>query len=433
VLGAGEVRAFASEDADDVIDCYDSPGDDYFKTTLVGARMQGLDPAYVFKNQATGFPTVRGHATDGFDECMLVGTDGDERYEGYPTIGTFTGTVEGVDYTNEVLVFDEIHIVAKTGTNNLAYLYGTPTGKDRFWGTHSYGRLTGNRDDGTNFFHRAVRFDHTYAVSNGGADVANYYDSSFADTFEGSPTESRQYNRRIDLVVQNFPAVRAYAWYGGIDSGTLSGYDPVNDTLTDKLVEVDGQMKHVTSLRGTGYSIYLEHYEEVSAEDAPTVTLSVDNASIPEDGGEATFTATLSSASVVPVTVDLGFAGTATLADDYTRSGTQIVIGAGEIRGTVKVTAVQDTQDENDETVIVDISVVTNGILAGPHQATTTITDGDEGAAALLAPNDPLPRLSEMDVARLAQTLAKSKGASSDSDEEAIDAVLQWDLWRYDQ
>ena len=43
----------------------------------------------------------------------------------------------------------------------------------------------------------------------------------------------------------------------------------------------------------------------------------------------ATFTATLSNASTQAVTVNLGFTGTATLTDDYTRSGTQIVIAAG--------------------------------------------------------------------------------------------------------
>jgi hypothetical protein len=436
VLGAGEVRSFASEDSGDVIDFYDSPGDDYFKTTLVGARMQGLDPAYVFNNQATGFPTIRGHATDGFDECMLVGTAGDETYEGYPTIGTFTGTVEGVDYTNEVLVFDEIHIIAKGGTNDLAYLYGTSTGKDRFRGTHNYGRLTGTRDDGTNFFHRAVRFDHTYAISNGGDDVATYYDSSFADTFEGSPTESRQYNRRIDLVVQNFPAVRVYAWFGGIDRASLSGYDPVNDTLNDELVQIGGsQHKHVTSLRGTGYSIYLEHYEEVNAhyDGAPTVTLSVDNASIAENGGVATFTVTLSEASALPVMVDLGFTGTAALADDYTRSGIRIEIPPDDTSGAITVTAAWDELDEDDESIIVDITCVINGIEDVAQQATTTITDRYGGAAALLAPSDPLSRLSEVDVALLAQSLAPSSGVSSNSDEEAIDAVLQWDLWRHDQ
>ena len=40
-----------------------------------------------------------------------------------------------------------------------------------------------------------------------------------------------------------------------------------------------------------------------------------------EDAGVATFTATLSSVSSLPVTVDLGFTGTATHPDDYTRAG----------------------------------------------------------------------------------------------------------------
>ena len=43
------------------------------------------------------------------------------------------------------------------------------------------------------------------------------------------------------------------------------------------------------------------------------------------------------------MTVDLGFTGTATNVSDYTRSGTQIVITAGNTTGTVTLTAVQDT------------------------------------------------------------------------------------------
>src|SRR6185369_2773521 len=90
----------------------------------------------------------------------------------------------------------------------------------------------------------------------------------------------------------------------------------------------------------------------------PTVTLAVNNANIAEAGGVATFTATLSAVSGLPVTVDLAFTGTATLTNDYTRSGTQIVIPAGSLTGTVTVTAVSDSLDENNETVIVDITSV---------------------------------------------------------------------------
>ena len=91
------------------------------------------------------------------------------------------------------------------------------------------------------------------------------------------------------------------------------------------------------------------------------VTLAVDQASIAENGGVAKFTATLSNASTQAVTVNLGFTGTATLTDDYTRTGTQIVIAAGSLSGYVTVTAVQDTVYEGNETVVVDITGVTNG------------------------------------------------------------------------
>ena len=108
----------------------------------------------------------------------------------------------------------------------------------------------------------------------------------------------------------------------------------------------------------------------------PTVTLSVNRATIAEDAGVATFTATLSSVSSLPVTVDLGFTGTATHPDDYTRSGTQIVIPAGSLSGAVAVTGVPDLNAEGNETVIVDITGVTGAAEAGTQQQTTTLLDG---------------------------------------------------------
>ena len=53
--------------------------------------------------------------------------------------------------------------------------------------------------------------------------------------------------------------------FGGHDTANLSDYDPTKDTLTDEMVEVDGEMKHVTTLSGNPFSIYLQHYEELNA------------------------------------------------------------------------------------------------------------------------------------------------------------------------
>jgi hypothetical protein len=140
----------------------------------------------------------------------------------------------------------------------VATLYGTPSGKDRFRGTQVYGRLTGTRDDGTDFFHRAVRFDRLLAVSEGGSDVAEFYDSAYGHTFQGTPKESRHHNRKMDLTVQGFPVVRAHAAAGGVDTAYLSGYDSGQDSLR---VGPD-----LSILAGQGYLIRLESYDNVLAD-----------------------------------------------------------------------------------------------------------------------------------------------------------------------
>ena len=88
-------------------------------------------------------------------------------------------------------------------------------------------------------------------------------------------------------------------------------------------------------------------------------------AAIAENAGTATITATLSATSALPVTVNLGYTGTATDPADYTTTGASIVIPAGSLTGTVTITGVDDALDETDETVIIDITSVINGTEIG--------------------------------------------------------------------
>ena len=100
----------------------------------------------------------------------------------------------------------------------------------------------------------------------------------------------------------------------------------------------------------------------------------------------ATFTATLSAVSGRDVTVNLGTSGTATDGGvDYTTNTAAIVISAGSPSGTATVTADQDALDEDNETVIVDIATVVNGVEDGVQSATTTITDDDATPTVTLA------------------------------------------------
>lgn len=119
----------------------------------------------------------------------------------------------------------------------------------------------------------------------------------------------------------------------------------------------------------------------------PMVSLSLSGSPVAENAGTVTVTATLASPSSQAVTVDLGYTGTATNGTDYNVSATSIVIAAGQTTGTATITTETDTTDENDETVIVDITYVTNGTEDGSQQVTATISDDD--ALPTLSIDDP--------------------------------------------
>ena len=121
-------------------------------------------------------------------------------------------------------------------------------------------------------------------------------------------------------------------------------------------------------------------------DDPPSVTLSVNNATIAEAAGSSTVTATLSNPSSQQVTVTLAATGTAAGGGtDYTLASNTITIAAGQTTGTTTVTAVQDNIDELDETIVLDIDQVTNGTENGTQQKTITITDDDDAPTVVLS------------------------------------------------
>ena len=165
----------------------------------------------------------------------------------------------------------------------------------------------------------------------------------------------------------------------GVPSGsvTVTAIDDADDEM-DETVAID--ITNVTGAIGTGAAVTTIQDDD---EPGPSVSLSVDVASIVEDAGVATVTATLSTAVTSDVTVDLAYSGTATNGTDYNASGTQITIAAGSTTGAVTVTAIQDTEVEPGETVIVDVTAVAGADENGDQQVTTTIVDDDSGV------NDP--------------------------------------------
>ena len=116
-------------------------------------------------------------------------------------------------------------------------------------------------------------------------------------------------------------------------------------------------------------------------ETPPMLSIAVDPASIAEAAGTSTVTVSTGTPFTADQTISLTLGGTATVTSDYTLSDTSLTLTAGETSVTATVTAVQDTIDEPDETVIVSAS--NGGTAIG--SATVTITDDDANAAPTVA------------------------------------------------
>lgn len=112
------------------------------------------------------------------------------------------------------------------------------------------------------------------------------------------------------------------------------------------------------------------------ASSEPMVSLGLSANQIPETGGVATVTATLSATSAVPVSVVLGFSGTASSSVDYAVSSGTMIIPPGALNASVTLTALGDLVREGNETVQVDILSVTNGWESATQQAVVTILEG---------------------------------------------------------
>ena len=116
-----------------------------------------------------------------------------------------------------------------------------------------------------------------------------------------------------------------------------------------------------------------------------TVSLSKSAASLAENGGTVTLTATLSAAASDNTSVTLSLSGNATINSDYTLSD-NITITAGQTSGNATLTGLNDSTDDDNETIIVDISAVSGGDGAsenGTQQQTVNIIDDDVSTPAI--------------------------------------------------
>ena len=132
----------------------------------------------------------------------------------------------------------------------------------------------------------------------------------------------------------------------------------------------------------TGAALTLEDDETL-----PTVALVLDPASVSENRGLSTVTATLSGKSSAAVTVTVSTASSG----DYTQAGTTLTIAAGATTsaGLVTLRGTDNAVDAADRPVTVSGTAAGGNGVADPPDATLTLTDDEATATATLVLTPP--------------------------------------------
>ena len=115
----------------------------------------------------------------------------------------------------------------------------------------------------------------------------------------------------------------------------------------------------------------------VDIDPPPNVSLSLNNTSFLETADTTTLTASLDAVSSREITVNLNFAGTATLGTDYTLNNTAIIIPAGETESSITLTGNPDAIAEGNETINISIDSIVNGTEAETQTVTATLIDNN--------------------------------------------------------
>ncbi len=170
--------------------------------------------------------------------------------------------------------------------------------------------------------------------------------------------------------------------------------DPVNNSLTYGLTTLGEIAVNVNGLDISDMNFGF---------DDAKVSLSIDQDSIPENGGIAIVEVSIHPTTGFNTTITLSTSGVAIDGIDYVDqadngllNNKSVVITFGNSSETINILAVDDATVENDESIIVDINTVTNATEDGIQRDSTKILDDDANPAievtktSVIADNNPI-------------------------------------------
>ncbi|SFB79217.1 Calx-beta domain-containing protein [Pseudoalteromonas denitrificans DSM 6059] len=169
---------------------------------------------------------------------------------------------------------------------------------------------------------------------------------------------------------------------GSLSANAATGISTVNNELIEgnKTIIID-----IASVVGGSENGVQQQTITILDDETANVSLSLSVASIAEAAGFTQLTATINKVTFQDVVVSLAYSGTAISGIDYVTPNLTITITQGQTTGSATITAIQDTDEEADESIIIDVTSVTGGVESGIQQQTISILDDDNQTQADVA------------------------------------------------
>ncbi len=279
---------------------------------------------------------------------------------------TYTPTADIEDVSNVI-------VLAMIGVTDIAGNAGTGTASSANFAIDTrvptISNVTSTKDDGT------YGIGETIVITVGFSETVTVTGTPQLLLETGTVDRTVNYSSGSGSSNLNF----SYTTQAGDESDDLDYAS--TSALTGTIKDVAGNDATLT-LPSPGAANSLGANKAILVKAFPSVSLSASSSSIAEDGGSSTITATLSQAYGQNVTVSLSFTGTATNITDYTRSADSITVIAGATSGSIIITGIDDAVDDDNETIIVDMTGGSNCIENGIQQITVTINEAPDIPAA---------------------------------------------------
>jgi len=230
----------------------------------------------------------------------------------------------------------------------------------------------------------------TIAATDPSASEAGPDPGVFTVSRTGSTTAALTVNYSVGGTATNGTDYTALSGTVFIAAGATSA--PIVVTPVDDALIEGAQTVIVTLTAGSGYTLGTPKTATVTIadNDKPTVTITSPDPTATEEGATGgTFKVTRAGSTSGALMVFYTLTGTAAQGADYQTLPGSVNIPAGAASATFKVTPINDTTLEANETVVATLSANAAYVIGSPNNATVTIVDNDQKPTVTIIASDP--------------------------------------------